>query len=238
MDKPMIEALGQRVDRLERENRRWRWGAACVLLAGLAVAAGGARRAEKVVEAERFVVKDEDGVTYAELGLYRNSDGRTSGATRLVFFDKNGRYRTNYGVGSGSDPYLHLMDRDGEMRAVLNTASNGWSSLSFTEKSGKTGVSIGSTNSSGVVLRGPGEQVGQLQHEGAFIVQADGSAVLHFFRPGAAAGTDRHERVRLGVNSDGLAGLTLRGLEDDSGIRAIVPPGLKPRLTVDGAGVP
>jgi hypothetical protein len=42
MDKPIIEALAERLERLERENRRWRWAAGVAALAwALLVVIGG-----------------------------------------------------------------------------------------------------------------------------------------------------------------------------------------------------
>ena len=76
MDKSSIDALAERVETLERENRLWRWGGGFFLIAVLVVMVGGAQRAAdpKVVEAEQFIVRDKDGKERVRLGL--TSDGR------------------------------------------------------------------------------------------------------------------------------------------------------------------
>lgn len=223
-----IEALAGRLERLERENRRWRRSAIALGLVGAIGLLIGAARQEahpKVVEAERFVVKDEDGKVYAELGLYRDEEGRASGATRLVFFGEDGKYRTNYGVGSDRSPYLKFLGKDGASRASLSmNGQEEWTHLSFNGKSGKTQVRIGSSNASGVDLWGPGEREGLTRQVGRLIVTDDGSAMLSFFRPFLASGDDVHERVHLGVKTDGSPSLALRGAEFEEGVRAAVNP--------------
>lgn len=235
MDNPMIDLLVERLERLERENRRWRWAGAALGLAGaIGLLVGAARQGDgpKTVEAERFVVKGEDGKVYAELGLYRDKDGRTSGATRLVFFDEDGTYRTNYGVGSSRDPYLSLMGQDGATRASLTMSGpDEWTNLSFTGRSGKTQVRIGSTNASGIDFWGPGEAEGLTRQVGRLLVEDDGSAMLSLFRPFAAPGDDTHERVHLGVRPDGSQRFILRGSEREGGIRAAVNPDGSAMLT-------
>ncbi len=221
---------------LHRQIRRGKRVGGLALLACVTLVLAGARHNEesKTIEAERLVIRGNDGKVYAELGPFVDSDGRTSGAARLAFFDGEGGLRTNYGVGSAHDPYLHLMDDAGDIRVSMGMSPQGWSNLSFTEKSGTTGVSIGSSNdASGVVLRGPSREGSLLKHEGALIVSGDGSARLHFFRPDKADGEDTHERVSLGVGQDGAAALVLRGQPYDSGIRALVSPDGKAVLNGD-----
>lgn len=90
MDKPTIDALAERVNTLERENRLWRWGGGFALIVGLVVTIGGAQRANpRAVEAEQFIVRDKDGKERARLGLA--SDGApalflraTDGSTRAI----------------------------------------------------------------------------------------------------------------------------------------------------------
>jgi hypothetical protein len=228
MDKPMIDGLVERLERLEQENRRWRRAAVALGLAGaIGLLVGAARQGggPKTVEAERFVVKGEDGNVYAELGLYRDERGRATGATSLVFFGEDGKYRTNYGIGSRGAPFLHFMGEDGAERASLSMIGpEEWTQLSFHEKSGKTQVTIGSSNASGVSLWGPGEREGLVRQVGRLLVTEDGSATLSLFRPFLAPGDDVHERVHLGVKPDGSPRLSLRGAEFGGGIRAAVNP--------------
>jgi hypothetical protein len=125
MDKPKIDALAERIERLERENRRWRWGSGLALIAGLVVMIGGAQRANdpKVVEAEGFIVRDKDGKERVRLGL------ATDGDPALFLRGKDGHNRVIlqaseeddcgglYLFGSGKETGLSVV-LDGGIRAV------------------------------------------------------------------------------------------------------------------------
>ncbi len=65
------DTLTQRLDRLERENRRLKLAGAFLVLALVAVGAMGQvlpKAVPKVVEAERFVLRDPGGKIVATLG--------------------------------------------------------------------------------------------------------------------------------------------------------------------------
>ena len=246
METLTIADLAEQLKRLQDDNRRLRRRAQVLERAGLVTIVigavgflvGAARQGDqpKTVEAERFVVKDEDGNVYAQLGLYRGSDGRFSGATRLAFYDGDGGLRTNYGVGSEHNPYLNLIDADGRDRGGFDLSSNGWMSFHCSDKSGKTGISLSSQeDTSSVHLQGPTRRIGvnNSNDYGGLFVKADGSTMLHLFRPVDAPGAGRTERLHLGIGRDGTAKMVLRGPEYEGGIRAIVSPQGESRLTVD-----
>ena len=125
MDKPKIDALAERIERLERENRRWRWGSGLALIAGLVVMIGGAQKANdpKVVEAEGFIVRDKDGKERVRLGL------ATNGGPTLFLRGKDGHNRVIlqaseeddcgglYFFGSGKETGLSVA-LNGGIRAV------------------------------------------------------------------------------------------------------------------------
>src|SRR4051794_7328665 len=116
MDTPMLEGLLERVEQLERANRRWRRGGAAVaLLAGAVALAGAARHADepKTVTAERFVVADREGRTVAELGVGE------SAVSRLDLMDGTGDRRVTLSVQKDGRPVLGLLDRKGTRRVVL-----------------------------------------------------------------------------------------------------------------------
>ena len=82
--------LCQRMERLERSNRRWRLGAlllglACLvlLLAGFDFAQPNVMKA-RTVEAQSFVLRDADGQIRARMAI--GDDG-----SRLTFFDEQGK---------------------------------------------------------------------------------------------------------------------------------------------------
>jgi len=112
-------------------------------------------------------------------------------------------------------------------------------SLGFQDQSGSTGISIGSSEFGSAISldRSDGKKGAGLRQLGTLGVGPVGSAGLNFFRPHNVAGTDVQARVFLGIGSDGTPGLTLRGQDDESGIRAHVSSEGKSRLTVDRAAL-
>ena len=94
-----METLARRLDRVERENR-WlkRWGALALAVMAAVVLMGQATgsKVAKVVEAERFVVRDASGNTRAVLGSTVLETTQTGAVEKrppssLVLFDKNGK---------------------------------------------------------------------------------------------------------------------------------------------------
>ena len=69
MNKSLIDALAERVERLERENRYLRRMGAVVLIGALVLLGGGAYLADgpKTVEAKEFVLRDRDGKERLEM---------------------------------------------------------------------------------------------------------------------------------------------------------------------------
>jgi hypothetical protein len=97
MDMRQIDALAERIGRLERANRRWRIGAGVALIAGFVVIVGGAQRADeaKSVEAAQFIVRD-----------------------------KEGKERARFGLASNGEPALFIRGKDGEARVLLQSSDD------------------------------------------------------------------------------------------------------------------
>ena len=102
MNERTLEMLAGRLERLERQNRRLRLGALGVLLAVGALVLMGASASPKVIEAERFVLVDEEGRQRAvletsawasALSLYDGAGNRgvTLRLGGLAFVDQRGR---------------------------------------------------------------------------------------------------------------------------------------------------
>lgn len=106
----------QRLDRLERENRRSKRAAAALAIGIAAVVLmGQARPATKVVEAEQFVLLDPAGKPRGMLSV------SPDGSAGLALVDKDGKPRAELGVEADGRPGLVLKDPDGNQRAVLDT---------------------------------------------------------------------------------------------------------------------
>lgn len=102
--------IEDRIERLERSSRRWRW-----LSAGLMLALGGAMTMGQqdakttVIEAQEFRVVDEEGRKLATLA----SD--PAGGSNLAFFDLRGKPRAALGI--------HIGDKEGALDGVSSILS-------------------------------------------------------------------------------------------------------------------
>lgn len=134
-----------RLDRLERESRRWRrvalgsWLAiAAVLLLGQSSPpAAKAASPARTVEAERFVLRDPRGLVGATLGWEADD------TPRLALHDLRGQPRAVVSVGTGGTPGLTLLDADGTtVRAALVLGSDGAPGLALFDPAGKPRVAV------------------------------------------------------------------------------------------------
>lgn len=132
MNSDVITAIHERLQVLERQNRKYRTslGAAMIALAvSLAIGANFAADV-KGVEAEKFVLKGADGKTL----LLMEAD--QSGLPRLQLFDRQGKARLMLGVDEFGGPTLGFADRDGELRIRMEVNEAGGSQLIFTDPNG------------------------------------------------------------------------------------------------------
>lgn len=141
MTEHKTETLMQRVDRLERQNRLFKriggfaLGAiAAVVLMGQALPS----KVAKLVEAEKFLVRDTAGRPRATLGLLPD------GSPSLNLIDQDGNIRMAVGMKSEGSPSLNLYDKTQTNRAVLATLPDGSPALVLFSKSGETRALLGS----------------------------------------------------------------------------------------------
>ena len=117
-DLAAVTDLAARLTRIERENRRWKLGAAfaalVVAVLGACGLSGPAAAPEKEVVAERFVLRGADGIDYATLAL----DGQGFPAL-LLQKDKASVFLTVAG------PALSLRGADGKRGAFVGVESSG-----------------------------------------------------------------------------------------------------------------
>jgi hypothetical protein len=178
MDKPKIDELVERIERLERENRRWRWGSGLAMTAGLVVMIGGAQRANdaKVVEAEQFIVRDKDGNERVRLGVGSN------GAAGLVLQDKDRKGGIDLVSSSEGRPYLDVWNKT--MGHLMLVATPDRMAVDFLDA----------------------KRVGQIALR---IEKPSGNQYLSFLMGGKGS-------LNLGLNEDGSGGL---GIFDSAGQR-------------------
>ena len=174
MDPVTGEAVLERLENLERQIRRRGFvgasalviATAAILLAGTALfprlraGDGAPRQTERIVEAERFVLRDSTGAVHAKLAV------EPHGSASLSLFDREGTRRVRLSawglyladpggtqraslrlipdvLSSGaSAPVLHLADAEGKPRGTLMVLPDGSSRLLLSDGEGKGGASM------------------------------------------------------------------------------------------------
>jgi len=115
MNEPTMNNMAQRIDRLERGNRRMKRIGAVVLVGVATVFLMGQAKPSKVakvIEAEKFILRDKNGIVRASLTIGEN------GVTALGFTDEEGKTRIVLGVWLGK-PGLVLQDKQEQKRVEL-----------------------------------------------------------------------------------------------------------------------
>ncbi len=166
-----LDTLRQRLDRLERESRRLKVTGAALLLALAVVGSMGQvlpKAVPKVVEAEQFVVREQNGNLRASLGV-------AGVASALTLFDQNGKLYATLGGRGDSTPHLELYAQTGPARASLGIL-DGRPALIHRNESGKleatASLSIGWGGVPALMLD---DQNGKLR--AALSVQANGPSL-------------------------------------------------------------
>jgi hypothetical protein len=148
-----MDAVEQRLARLERDNRRLRVIGLVALSAVAAVFAMGQARPARDVRAETFIVTDKTGNTVAMLGAFYDTPESSRGEAMLMFLQgedtDRGRPapvvpragggnpelwlrgsaadggRVRVGVGGAEGPSISLLDGEGRVRGLLGLGSPG-----------------------------------------------------------------------------------------------------------------
>jgi hypothetical protein len=253
MQIPSPDAVGRRLDQLERENRRWRRLALGTWLAVAAIgllgqsAAPPARPvgASRVIEGERFVLRDSAGRVGATLGWETDTP-------RLALHDPDGRPRAVLSVAAGGAPGLTLLDADGQTaRAALVVGPDGAPGLALFDPAGKPRLAVALFHASGPAARSAGRReptpamvvydatgvvrvtVGLRASEAAGLELADGRGGARALVSVKADGTpdltmrdgDGRARATLGVLSDGAPALNLNGPDGRPRATVTLAPG-------------
>jgi hypothetical protein len=154
MDSQMTEGIRrieqvmlQRLELVERENRRLK-RMSHLLLAGLAILLGlttsllvvFARQSmamAEVVQAKRFVLRDDEGLIRAVLGI------QPDGSSRFALQDRDGQPRLQLTLLSDGSPGVALKDREGQNRAVLALPPDGMAQVVFADRYGNNRALLG-----------------------------------------------------------------------------------------------
>jgi len=96
------QSLALRIERLERQNRRYQVGGAITILAAAAALCIGMSAPRKTVETDLLLIKDANGTTRMILGMA--DDGPA-----ITMLDEKGKLRANIGV-SDKGPEFDFLD--------------------------------------------------------------------------------------------------------------------------------
>jgi hypothetical protein len=233
------DAVSARLDRLERESRRWRrvalgsWLAiaALLLLGQSPPRAARPPSPTRTVEAERFVLRDARGRAGATLGW------EAGDTPRLTLHDPSGQPRAMLTVGAGGAPGLTLVDTDGvTVRAALVVGPDGAPGFALFDAAGKPRLAAALFHGST-----PGRSTGGRESAPA-IVAYDGAGVVRatFGIRGSDAGLELADgrgtaRAVLHVQPDGTPDLVLRDGDGRNRAGLSVLADGTPALNLNGA---
>jgi len=188
MDIATVDALAERLDRLELENRWLKRIGGGAMIAMLAMIAMGmtAGRAPRRAAAEQFVLNDANGRPRATLGLGRD------GAPALSMLDPQGQEQVLLRAGNDGSSSLQYFENRSLRTSVSNITGIG-ASVNLFNRSHRSGAEMfmSEDGSSGIAFRRERRGVGMN-------VQHDGTTKLSL--------TDREgeERAGLQVAPDGV----------------------------------
>lgn len=110
----LLDTLGRRVDRLERETRRLKLGGLLALMVLAAVGVVAQTAVPETIEARRFVVRDANGIMRFEVASRATAFG-------LDIHDREGRVRASFMVSETTgEPFLQLRDSNGAARVRVD----------------------------------------------------------------------------------------------------------------------
>ena len=177
MNDPDLRTMSDRLDRLERENRRLRRTRALpwVAVVVLALLGAGLSEVPKVIEAERFVLRDKQGAIRAALQVEQD------GESNLTFFDRAGEDLMHLGVDSDSGAVLRM---DGKVRgSMLELGVNrfGASTLEMMEIGGNL-LMLSATGTADGPEHGLGLELGDVNGDGGSLTieLENGKPGIHF----------------------------------------------------------
>ena len=136
-----IDAIVQRLERLERQGHRWKATATLAIMTlGLVLLIGAGKNGETSVpnelQAHAFVLVARDGTPLARLGLLPH------GAWGLGFYDQGKKSRIVLSVEGDGSSLLSLFGKDGKGSLLLSANGNGATSLRLVDTHWKTRTAL------------------------------------------------------------------------------------------------
>jgi hypothetical protein len=174
MDNHTIGAMAERIERLEKQCRLWRWvGSAIILVLAIILAMGSVRRDEvpKVIRAENFVAVDKNGEAVIGMGTSIVEKGRGL----IEFRDNDRKQRVAIGFGDDDRPFILLADSSGREKLILDVHPKLGMGIAFRNRRNDSALMLG-TDSGGIAALGFMGEGGNLLIEMG--VNPDGSAHL------------------------------------------------------------
>jgi hypothetical protein len=204
---PSTQDILRRLQILEKQNQRGKKAAALfVLLLGALMLSGQASRPRvpKVIEAERFTVKDTNGTPRASWGI------GSTGALVLGFFDKSGKTRITLSVEPDGSPILYLYGKDQTRRFLLYLNEGDLPELALFNTEGKRRVGLvvdAKVRSAGLLVFDSEER-----KRASLFVENDGLAAMTLL--------DKNENLQFGVGESKNGSLVT--LNDSKGNTRII----------------
>ena len=137
---PTLQALADRVNKLEVQNRRLKLAGVAVVIMASAVLLMGQARSSRAVEASEFRLIDTNGKTRARLAV------GVGGGPTLTFFDS--KDLPVAGIDGGKEPSLFLTGWDSAAHILLRITKDSYG-LDLADKRPRATLSV-SNNSTGL----------------------------------------------------------------------------------------
>lgn len=132
--------LAKRIEKLERQNLRYRFvGAGAALLAFGAIVMGQSKpNVASVIEAQSFVLRDKSGNLRGTLAV----DSKTDSST-LVLADGSGKIRAEVKVANDGNAGIAFGDADGKPRLIMGLKDGASPDMGFADSQGNLRIGIG-----------------------------------------------------------------------------------------------
>lgn len=232
----LLTTMEQRLNRLERQARLFRWTTVLLAVAAGSLLVMGFDEADdksigrfRQIDTGHLVLRDPDGQMRAWLGI-------AEGGPRLIFFDHQGQQRLGVGMTRQGEPALGIFDVGQNERAVLGIME-GWPGLVLRDPQGKKRVALFSrdqwgslffydrreTKRSGIGLYGEAAAINLSDERGkdraGLTTDTKGSSLCFFDRGGqkrAALGITLEDEPALGFfKHEGENQVALSVLKDE-----------------------